>query len=148
MKYSTKLSDAIHIMAFIALYPDTDLSSTAIAKSIHTNPAFVRQIMLLLKKAGLIQTIAGHATPSLTKPPSQITLLELYHAIEGTKPLLHLDTHTNPECGVGVNIQLSLQKYYDDIQSTAEEKMSTITLQNILETYHLLILQTENNYMP
>ena len=26
MKYSTRLSDAVHILAFIALYPDCDLT--------------------------------------------------------------------------------------------------------------------------
>ena len=27
MKYPTRLSDAVHILAFIALYPDCDLTS-------------------------------------------------------------------------------------------------------------------------
>ena len=45
MKYSTKLSDAVHIMAFIAIHQEYDLSSAVIADSIQTNPAFVRQII-------------------------------------------------------------------------------------------------------
>ena len=59
MKYSTKLSDAVHIMAFIAIHQEYDLSSTVIADSIQTNPAFVRQIMMKLKKAGLMSSIVG-----------------------------------------------------------------------------------------
>ena len=51
-------------------------------------------------------------------------------------PLLHLDTHTNPECGVGINIQLSLQGFYNEIQKDAEEKMNTITLQDIIDAYY------------
>ncbi|MDO5422486.1 MAG: Rrf2 family transcriptional regulator [Eubacteriales bacterium] len=136
MKYSTKLSDAVHIMAFIAINQDFDLSSTAIAASIQTNPAFVRQIMMKLRKAGLMSSVTGHAKPSLSKPAEQITLLDIYKAVEGDKPLLHLDTHTNPECGVGVNIQLALQDYYQEIQKAAEERMSQITLQNIIESYN------------
>lgn len=50
--------------------------------------------------------------PAIGKPPKDITLLEIYRAVEGEKPLLHLDTHTNPECGIGVNIQLALADYY------------------------------------
>lgn len=69
MKYSTKLSDAVHIMAFIAINPDFDLSSTAIAVSIQTNPAFVRQIMMKLRKASLMSSISGHVKPSLARPP-------------------------------------------------------------------------------
>ena len=41
MKYSTKLSDTIHILIFIALGDGEQLSSTKIAESIKTNPAFV-----------------------------------------------------------------------------------------------------------
>lgn len=54
---------------------------------------------------------------------------------EKDKPLLHLDTHTNPECGVGVNIQLALADYYEQIQKDAEMSMQRITLQNVIDSY-------------
>lgn len=136
MKYSTKLSDAVHIMAFIEINPSADLSSTAIAKSVQTNPAFVRQLMMKLRKAGLMSSVTGHVKPSLTRPAKEITLLDIYKAVEGEKPLLHLDTHTNPECGVGMNIQLALQNYYQEIQSAAEKRMGEITLDDIIVSYH------------
>ena len=136
MKYSTKLSDTVHVMVLIAINQENSLSSASIAESIHTNPGFVRQLMLKLKKAELMTSVAGHARPSLSKPADQITLLDIYKAVEGEKPLLHLDTHTNPDCGVGINIQLSLQGFYDEIQKTAEGKMNTITLQDIINTYY------------
>jgi Rrf2 family protein len=136
MKYSTKLSQAVHILVFIKLGASSDLSSTAIAKSIQTNPGCVRQIMMKLREAGLLNSVTGHAKPSLAKEPIDITLLDLYRAVEGTKPLLHLDTQTNPQCGVGINIQLSLQKYYDEIQEAAEHKMRETTLDHIINLYH------------
>ena len=136
MKYPTRVSDAVHIMVFIHLNPTQDLSSTAIAYSIKTNPSYVRQLMAALKKAGLLNGTRGQAAPSLARGPSVITLLDIYRAVEGGKPLLHLDTHTNPECGVGVNIQLALSDYYAEIQKSAEKRMAEITLENIIETYH------------
>lgn len=136
MKYSTKLSDAVHIMAFITVNQDFDLSSNAIAVSIQTNPAFVRQIMMKLRKAGLMSSVTGHAKPALARPTEQITLLDIYKAVEGDKPLLHLDTHTNPECGVGMNIQLALRDYYQEVQAAAEKRMGEITLQDIIISYH------------
>ena len=135
MKYSTKLSDAVHIMSFIAINQDFDLSSAAIATRIQTNPAFVRQIMMKLRKAGLMSSVTGHAKPALTRSAKEITLFDIYKAVEGDKPLLHLDTHTNPECGVGMNIQLALQDYYHEVQQAAEEKMSKISLQDIVDSY-------------
>lgn len=135
MKYSTRLSDAVHILAFIALNPNGSLSSSSIAESIHTNPGCVRQLMSDLRRAGLISSVKGHPRPALTRIPALITLLDVYRAVEGEKPLLHLDTHTNPECGVGIYIQLSLQDFFDQIQESAEKEMKSVTLQDILERY-------------
>ena len=131
MKYSTKVSDAVHILDFIVLNPKGSLSSESIAESVRTNPGCVRQF---------ISSVKGHPTPSLTRSPSAITLLDVYRAVEGDRPLLHLDTHTNPECGVGIYIQLSLQDYFDRIQKKAEEEMEQITLQDILDRYQEKLL--------
>ena len=135
MKYSTKLSDAVHILTFIALHPDAFLTSDKIAESVRTNPAYVRQMMSCLRKAGLLSNVKGHPRPALTRKSQDITLLEVYRAVEGDKPLLHLDTHTNPECGVGIYIQLSLRDYFDQVQRTAEDEMHRITLKDILDRY-------------
>lgn len=136
MKYSTKVSDAVHIMIFIILNPADSLTSSRIAESIKTNPGCVRQLMSSLRRYGLISSVKGHPRPALTRAPQDITLLDVYRAVEGQKPLLHLDTHTNPECGVGVNIQLALQDFFDQIQEQAEQKMQQITLQNILDKFY------------
>lgn len=135
MKYPTKLSDAVHVLAFLTLHPGTALTSERIAESVRTNPAYIRQLMSALRKAGLLSSVKGHPRPALVKEPEDITLLDVYRAIEGDKPILHQDTHTNPDCGVGVNIQLTLRDYYDEIQKVAEDRMRTITLQNIIDTY-------------
>lgn len=135
MKYSTKLSNATHILAYIHLNPLQSLSSTDIAVSICTNPSYVRQIMTKLKNAGLIHSTRGQAKPILDREPEQITLLDIYRAVEGDKPLLHLDTNVNPECNVGVYIQYSLSDYYEVVQKVAEDKMAQITLADILKTY-------------
>ncbi len=136
MKYSTKLSDAVHILTFIALSADQPLSSTEISVSIQTNPAYVRQLMAKLKAASLIQSTRGQAKPTLSRAAQDISLLDVYHAVEGDKPLLHLDTHTNPDCGVGVNIQYALADYYARVQDTAEQEMQQITLHDIIVSYY------------
>ena len=69
MKYSTRLSDAVHILAFIALYPDCDLASNKLAESIQTNPAYVRQLMSALRKGGLLVSVKGHPRPALAREP-------------------------------------------------------------------------------
>ena len=100
MKYSTKLSDALHILAFLNMGAGQRITSARIAESVKTNPAYIRQLMAVLKNASLISNIQGQANACLTKPADEITMLDIYRAAEGEKPLLHLDIDTNPECGV------------------------------------------------
>ena len=135
MKFSTRVSDAVHILAFIALNRNEALTSQRIAESIRTNPGCVRQLMVSLRRYGIMTSVQGHARPALSRAPADISLLDIYRAVEGGKPLLHLDTHTNPGCGVGVNIQLALQDYFDKVQNRAEDEMSRITLQDVLDRY-------------
>ena len=120
MKYSTRLSDAVHLLLFVHLNSGQSLSSAAIAKSICTNPSYVRQMMAKLKAAGLLNSNRGQAKPSLSRAAEDISLLDVYRAVEGEKRLLHLDTHTNPDCGVGVHIQYALQGYFDRVQQETE----------------------------
>lgn len=135
MAHSTKLSDALHILVFIHEQQDADLSSVAIAFSLKANPASVRQMMSRLRKAGIIESVVGHAKPTLTKSPNEITMFEVYKAVEGNKPLLHLDTHTNPECGIGVKVQLAIGDFYQEIQEGVNQQMASITLADVINAY-------------
>lgn len=146
MKYSTKLSDAIHMLAFIHLNPKNDLSSATIAFSIHTNPSYVRQLMMALRRAGILSSSQGQARPRLTRPLDEITLFDLYEAIEGTKPLLHLDTNINPDCNVGVQIHYALEEYYNRVQQAAETEMKTITMEDIINSFHRLSKNSEMDW--
>lgn len=136
MKYSRKLSDTIHTLAFICLGEKEHLTSARIAESVKTNPAYIRQLMSALKNAGIITNTQGRAKACITRPPEQITLLDIYRAVEGEKPLLHLDIDTNPECGAGIHVQLAIGDFYREIQDAAEQKMAAITLQDIIDRYH------------
>ncbi|KRM03188.1 hypothetical protein FC60_GL001272 [Limosilactobacillus gastricus DSM 16045] len=50
MKFSYKFSDAIHLLAYLDIYQNGDLSSRRIADSIEANPSVVRNLMRDLKK--------------------------------------------------------------------------------------------------
>ena len=121
MKYSTKLSDTIHLLVFLYLAEGDRITSAKIAESVKTNPAYIRQLMSALKKGGLITSDRGKANAALTRTVDRITMLDIYRAVEGEKPLLHLDIHTNPECGVGVNIQLAIGDFRSEERRVGKE---------------------------
>lgn len=133
MAISTRYSDAIHIMAYINIYQNTKLSSENIAKSVMTSPVVVRRIMSALQKAGLINTTAGSANPMLAKDASEITLLDIYLAVEKDKPLFTVDPKTNPLCIVGSQIQTVLEHHYQEVKSSALGRLKRITLQDIID---------------
>lgn len=142
MKYSLQFSDAIHILAYIEIFQQTDLlSSEMIAKSIETSAANVRKIMSKLKKSGLIITKIGKATPSLAKEPKDITLFDIYQSIEGNTNLIQVDPKTNPNCIVGANIQETLAESYSQLQRKVEEEMAKITLDTLL--HRIAVLEKE-----
>lgn len=132
MKYSHKLSDAVHILAFVSIYADGDLSSGAIAASIEANQSMVRQMMAKLVKAGLLNSQPGKVAPSLAKDPSDITLRDIYQVVEDQHNLLHIDAKTNPLCIVGGNIQDTLNNIYASVQQDAEASMAKHTLAEII----------------
>lgn len=132
MRYSHKLSDAVHILAYINIYHGTDLASATIATSVMANPAMVRRLMGDLRRAGLLVTQPGAAQPRLARDPKTITLLDIYQALSDEGPLLHIDDETNPACIVGGNIQATLTAAYQRVQRAAEAAMAEQTLADLI----------------
>ncbi|KRN25540.1 Rrf2 family transcriptional regulator [Lacticaseibacillus camelliae] len=132
MKFSHKLSDALHILAYVQIYAGGDLSSAAIAASVEANQSMVRQMMSKLVKAGLLNSQPGKVAVTLAKSPENITLLDVYLAVEDNHNLLHIDDKTNPLCIVGGNIQDTLNDVYAAIQRDTEASMAKHTLAEII----------------
>lgn len=133
MKYSHKLSDAVHILSYVEIYKDGDLSSQAIASSIQSNPSLIRRMMSTLVKAKLLVSTPGAIAPKLARPMDMITLLDIYRAIEPNPDLLHVDEQTNMDCLVGANIQATLNDAYRRVQTAAEAEMAQITLEMLVQ---------------
>ncbi|MFC6165496.1 Rrf2 family transcriptional regulator [Lactiplantibacillus dongliensis] len=133
MKYSTKLSDAIHVLTFIALggNGNHDLSSTAIAHSLNKNASQVRQLMSQLKRADLLSSTTGHPQPQLTRPTTDISLCNIYEAVDA-RPLLHLNMDTASDCQVGQAMPIVLDAYYQQVQQAAQQTLKAITLADVM----------------
>lgn len=142
MKVSTRFSDSIHLLAFIYIFKGKlPLTSDNIASSIQTSPVMVRKLMSTLKKADLLETRHGTASPEIARPIDQISLLDVYLAIEKDKPLFEIDHKTNPECPVGGNIQPTLKKFYLEAEIAAKAKLNQIKMSDIVDT--ILVKQKE-----
>lgn len=131
--YSTKLSVSIHILCMIARNPDSSVTSDYIAGSIQTNPALVRRLMSRLKKANLIHTQTKLGATGLAKASSEISLMEIFRAVEPEQRIFDIHTDTNMKCPVGANIGKALTRIYDQVQENFEKQLEGIYLSDILK---------------
>lgn len=131
--YSTKFAVSIHILSLIALKKEESITSDYIAGSVNTNPALVRRLMSGLKKAELIQTQTKIGVTGLLKAPEEISLLEIFKAVESRQDLFAIHSDTNTSCPVGSKIGCVLEDINGKVQSEFEKELGNLHLSDILE---------------
>ena len=125
----TKFSVAIHVIILILESPNP-ISSDQMAESVGTNASYIRKILALLKKAGIVDCHRGIIGYSLTSAPEQLTLLKVYQAVT-EEPKLHLlDVHQNPNdrCIVGHHIKPVLTDMFADMEEGFARSLAGKTL--------------------
>lgn len=134
MMINSRLAVAIHIMVLLASNPRETVSSEWMAGSVNTNPVVIRRIMGMLRKAGLLTSSAGKTGAELTKEPSDITLLDIFKAVEPKDELFAIHEKPNPACPVGRNIQSALDLTFTRVQTAMEEELRSQSLQDVMNT--------------
>ena len=134
MQFSSRFTIATHILVCVAMFQDTHkVTSNCLASSIQVNPVIVRNTLGLLSDAGLVEVKAGVGGAFLAKPAGEITLLDIFKAVEKEEALFHFHENPNPLCPVGRNIHSVMDKRLDDIQSAMERQMEETTLSRLVE---------------
>ncbi|MDX6694721.1 MAG: hypothetical protein QOF02_2324 [Blastocatellia bacterium] len=125
---------AIHVLTLLARAGDEPLKSEQVAASVNTNPVVIRRILCQLARARLVISQTGAAGGSrLARRPGQITLLEVYSAVEaGDVFALHRQP-TNQDCFVGMNIKGALAGVLEEVSASVEGVLKGITVEHVLE---------------
>lgn len=130
---NSRFAVAIHILALVANGPREQVTSEFIASSVNTNPVVIRRISGMLRKAGLIQSNVGSPGSILTKNPHDISLLEVYRAVQNKDNLFSIHGNTNPNCTVGKNIQSTLEESFHRAQLAMENELAKQSLYEIIK---------------
>ena len=141
MQISMKCSIAVHCLIFIHDAKGiAKVTSSLLAQSTGCNPVIIRNILSALKKAGLITIPRGTGGAELCLDPSQITLYQIYTALEpdGVSSIIGIHPCQDRPCPVAQNIGKVLQAPYHRIEDAIRQTMEEVTLESMIEQFQEL----------
>lgn len=128
---------SVHILAYLVYRQGAAVPSAEIASSVDTNPVVIRRLLSALVKAKIVSAQKGAAGGfSLSRPPTAISLRDIYHAVEPnpTHGMAHFSPNT--KCPVGAKIQSILSAAFVKAQTAMENELSLVTLAQVHEQLH------------
>lgn len=131
MSTSSRFAVAVHVLTLMAWADEEPLKSDHVAESVNTNPVVIRRMLCELAESKLVISQTGSMGGSrLARQPEEITLLDIYQAVE-SRGVFSLHRHPpNPDCPVGVNIGTVLNDVLDEVDSAVERVLGNITLRD------------------
>lgn len=114
------------------------LTSEQIAASVGTNASYIRKIIGLLKKKGIIESHRGIGGFTLKPKAEKLTLLQIYQAVNETQTPRIFDIHQNPgdECIVGRHIKPVLTDMFAEIEDAFSHSLDQKSLADCISLMH------------
>jgi Rrf2 family protein len=135
---NSRFAVSVHILAYLAFRGDsTAVPSAEIAASVDTNPVVIRRLLSALVKARLVRAQKG-ATGGFTlaRRADEVSLLEVYRAVE-PEPTYGLNHFTpNRRCPVGAKIEDVLAAVFAKAQSGMEAELARVSLAEVEGQLH------------
>ena len=108
MQIASKFTVAIHIITCIDVFGEQmRVTSDFLSGSTGVNAVIIRNVLAQLRSAGIVNTRQGSGGAHLAKPLNEITLYDVYMAVEcvdNDEGLFHFHENPNAKCPVGRNI--------------------------------------------
>lgn len=134
MPANCQFAIGVHTLAVLAQNPDTFRTSGEIAESTLTHPVVVRRLVAGLQEAGIVETQKGPGGGvRLAKLPRQITLADIYKAVETSEPLHPPHTAPNMNCPIGQAMTRILEDIFTRAESALTRELARTTLSEVLE---------------
>jgi Rrf2 family protein len=134
MKRNSRLSLALHTLGHMAGNPTQMQTSATIAEHAGTNPVVVRRVLGKLREAGLLDSEKGHAGGwRLARPPSQITLADVYVALDESL-VAPAANEIAPSCSVEHALQRKVASVLEEIEQSLIARLAVTTIAEVRET--------------
>ena len=100
-----------------------------LAASVNATPSFIRRVLAVLAKADLVKTVRGPSgSCSLQKPPEEITLLDIYRAVDAPKVFALHAYPPEERCSVSCRMNKVMSGLLSDAQTSMEQSLAGKTL--------------------
>jgi Rrf2 family protein len=131
---NTQFSIATHLMTTLGERGAQVTCSQDLADSINANASFIRRVLSRLVKAGLVESHSGNGgSCRLAKSPKNISLLDIYHAVEAPKVFAIHAYAENQECLVSCHIKSSMELVLDKVQASFEASLNDVALSEVMK---------------
>ena len=142
MRISTKFPIAVHVVMIIAALSHVrKVNSKIIAESTGVNAVIIRNIFRSLKQANIISVSPGPTGAMLARNIKDITLLDIFIAVEqtNTDDIFAFHKHPNEHCPIGSNIYGILKYHLDDSVNALKEELSKVTITMLVNELRSLL---------
>lgn len=135
MSISSRFVVAVHVLTLLEFEGHGPITSEIIAASVNTNPGFIRRLLSMLGKAGLVTSQLGSGGGArLARPASEIRLDEVYRAVESSKLFSFHHSPPNSKCQVGRHIQGALGSVIGRAERALEQQLGTATIADLAQS--------------
>ena len=130
---SSRFAVAVHILALMAWSDDETVKSDQMAESVTTNPVVIRRMLCELAQGKLVVSQTGSSGGSrLARKPEQITLLDVYRAVECPQVFSLHHQRPSRRCPVGTGIARVLKEVRAEMDSAVEHVLARITIDDVV----------------
>ncbi|MFT3782964.1 MAG: Rrf2 family transcriptional regulator [Nibricoccus sp.] len=132
MVTNSRLAVSVHVLAYLAFKQGQPVSSAEIASSVNTHPVIIRRLLILLQRAHLVAAHKGaRGGFYLASTPQNITLREVYRAVEPAPNFGMGNFEPNEKCPVGGKIAAALERAFSRAQSQMEAELANVSIADI-----------------
>jgi Rrf2 family protein len=120
-------------MTALAFSPGEVIGSKMLAASVNTNPVVVRRLLLALRRARLIETFTGkHGGARLHKRPADISLADIYDAVESRQVIPVSERKALKQCHVSCNMKSIMSRVAESTEQAVRTHLASITLAQLV----------------
>ena len=135
MQITSKFTVAVHILTCIDIFGgQMRVTSDFLSGSTGVNAVIVRNVLGQLRNAGIVETRQGSGGAHLAKALDEITLYDIYKAVDcvDDEGLFHFHENPNADCPVGRNIHKAIDDRLQTAQAALENELKSTTLAQVV----------------